>query len=125
MPTPSLPTVCDIHTGLNGVPGAVRVPAVDCRLVPQFQRGIPVGIGQYLLWSHYVIVNSNVDVRDDFDPLAPAFPQTHADVIEIPSGSTNFYLVQFVHRPFRDEGREYTKVYLIRLHVTNWASFPA
>lgn len=103
-------TTCDVYRPFGAaVPTASGVP---CRLVPDLARGRrPEATG--LAWTHYLVGDASVDVRDGCTRAAGAQAQTYADGDEVRVGATRFVVV-WVETVEAGTPREYKRAYLMR-----------
>jgi hypothetical protein len=108
-----LPTTCDIRRPFGSAsPIASGIP---CRLTSDFRNSrhaedVPD-------WTHYLILDSSVDVRDGVTRLAGSNALTYVDgdEVRIPSGSTSpRYVVVWVEVANLGTPNEYKRVFLMR-----------
>jgi hypothetical protein len=114
LPSSLLTTTCDIYRPL-GAPSPT-VSGVPCQLVPAFAQGQPVG-PTALIWTHYLLVNPGVDIRDGCTRGAGLDSISYADGdgVVIPGGAGNTrYAVVWVEYVYRGQANEHKRVYLIR-----------
>jgi hypothetical protein len=93
-----LPTTCDIYRPYGA--GSAVESGVRCRLIEQLDEGrAPVTSGS-ISWSHYMEVDSSVDIRDGVTRTAGAltyhFTEGDADEVRIPDVNGTRYIVVFV-----------------------------
>lgn len=114
LPTSLLNTTCDLYRPLTSfVP---TVSGIPCQLVADLAGGRPPVAGA-LQWTHYLLVNATVDVRDGGTRAAGADAITYADGdgIMVPSGASNTrYVVVWVEYVQRGQPGEHKRVYLLR-----------
>src|SRR5437867_4154710 len=114
LPSNLLPTTCDLYRPYTAAsPTTSNIP---CQLVCDLAGGRPRGSGN-LLWTHYMLVNSDVDIRDGCTRAAGADALTYADGdgLRIPSGAGNTrYVVVWVECVQRGGSNEHKRAYLIR-----------
>jgi hypothetical protein len=116
MPLPAslLPTTCNIYRPYTAAsPVASNVP---CQLVCDMPGGQVAGAGG-LVWTHTLLVNSDVDLRDGCTRAAGADAVTYADGdgVRIPAGAgSTRYVVVWVECVQRGGPNEYKRAYLLR-----------
>jgi hypothetical protein len=115
MPLPSalLPQTCDIFRAGAGSAAATNVP---CQLVPAFDRGRQRFTGEANAYTHYLIVDAAVDIRDGSAGIGSNNPAS-ADTVKIPgnnAASAVAYAVVYVEYHNRGAAGEYKHVYLDR-----------
>jgi len=114
VPAALCPTTCDIYRPLAA--GSPLATGVVCQLVCELTAGRPAGAGG-LQWSHYLVVNPSVDLRDGCTRAAGANALTYADGdgVVIPSGAGNTrYVVVWVETVQRGTPGEHKRAYLLR-----------
>ena len=111
--TTLLPTTCDIYRPFgSALPTTSNIP---CRLVADFNRsrqaaGTPD-------WTHYVVLNPTVDIRDGCArvPGGNAITYADGDEIRIPTGAaTPRFVVVWVETVETGTPREYKRAFLMR-----------
>ncbi len=115
----SLPTIatntCDIYRGLRLPPSAPDVAGVPCVLLPQFEIGQEHERNEPLHYSHILLVDLSVDVRDRGVPSSMTYDQTNCDTVFIPDkNGTRFYVV-WVERTSWGMAGDGKRVFLQRL----------
>lgn len=108
-----LPQTCDVYR-----PGATPPAAtnVACQLVPAFDHGRQRFSGEVNAYTHYLLVDASVDVRDGSTGVASNNP-ANADTIKVPGNnavSAVSYTVVYVEYLNRGEAGESKRVYLNR-----------
>ena len=115
LPSSLLSTTCDIYRGNpppnNATPAATDVP---CQLVASYLSGSRALNNNLKTWTHYIVLNSNVDIRDGYQGSTQVWQYQNADTIHIPSGGTTAYAVVFVEVRGRGTVGEHKRVYLDR-----------
>jgi hypothetical protein len=66
-------------------------------------------------WTHYLNLDSSVDVRDSYPGQAGSWLLGNADTVHVPSGGTTAYVVIFVEVRGKGTPAEHKRVYLDRL----------
>lgn len=119
MPGPLLPfpSLLSIYTAVDGfITAPPRYTDIPCNLVPSLQRPTLEQLGSFVTgWTHYVVVDSATDIRDDQQPFEQLYPGPDADFVEVQSQPGVFYRVMFVMDSYLDQDEAYRKVYLWRL----------
>ena len=114
IPTDLLPTTCDIYRPFGA--GAATFANVRCRLVADFARGrASAGAGPD--WTHYLVVNPDVDVRDGCSRLSGAYSLAYSDgdEVRVPAGAAGpRFVVVWVEAVDAGTPREFKRAYLIR-----------
>jgi hypothetical protein len=112
LPSNLLPTTCDLYRPYTAA--SPTTSGIACQLVSDLSGGrAPAG----LVWTHYLLVNADVDVRDGCTRAAGADAVTYADGdgVRIPTGAgTTRYVVVWVEVLQRGGANEHKRVYLIR-----------
>ena len=121
IPSSMLPTTCDIYRPFGAA--SPTTSGVACRLVPNLPRGRGSATGaSYLMWSHYLVVDSSVDIRDGCTRMAGVDAITYADgdEVRVPSGgSSTRYVVVWVEMVNRGTAQQFKRAYLLR-HSAVW-----
>ncbi len=108
-------TTCDIFHAGHGPPGdPPDVAGVPCLLKPDFVAGQEHGErpgSAPLTWTHVMLVNPTVDVRDGY---LGGEGTSAGDSVFIPNQSGTQFLVRFVERVNRNEASDHKRVYLDR-----------
>src|SRR5437588_2270156 len=99
MPLPQtvLTTTCDVYR--FNPPSQDAQPAstnVACQLVPDYVSGSMTRSFSSRPWTHYLLLDSSVDVRDSYPGANASWPFGNADTVRVPSGGTTAYAVVFV-----------------------------
>jgi hypothetical protein len=114
IPPDLVPTACDIFRPFGA--GAATYSNVACRLVPDLPRGrAPESSG--LAWTHQLIVDSAVDIRDGCTRAAGANAITFADgdEVRVPTGAASpRFVVVWVEKVDVGTNREFKRAYLMR-----------
>jgi hypothetical protein len=122
MPLPAfaLPITCSLYRPFGAtMPTAT---GIRCRLVADLRGGRTSADGG-LFWSHYLIVDETVDVRDGCSrtPGANIITYADGDEVRIPDASGTRYVVVWVEWVSRGTPRAFKRVYLLR-HAAAWTS---
>jgi len=118
-----LPDIAAIYRPLGSVdPIADDIP---CRLVPNLYcgRGGASG-GGYLIWTHWVDFETDVDVRDGCGRVAAGNLITYADGDEVRisfNGRVYSFVVVWVEDRYINTDRTWRRAYLMR-DTVNWGS---
>jgi hypothetical protein len=115
IPIDLLPTTCDIYRPF-GAGGAPTYANVQCRLVGDFARG-RAATGSGPDWTHYLVVNPEVDIVDGCSRLGGAFTLSYSDgdEVRVPAGTANpRFVVVWVETVDAGTPREFKRAYLIR-----------
>lgn len=122
LPTEFLTTTCSVYRG-NPPPGGSSPAAtnVPCQLVADFAAGARTMGSAQRNWTHYLLVNEDVDVRDSYAGHGQAWPAADADSVFVPSGGTTRYAVVFVEVRGKGTAGEHKRVYLDR-QAPGWPS---
>jgi hypothetical protein len=120
MPLPAalLTTTCDIYRG-NPPSGGPATTNVPCQLVADYARGAQVLNNALRSWTHYLVLDSSVDVRDSFAGVNQPWNYPASDTVKIPSGGTTAYAVVLVEVCGKGTAIEHKRVYLDR-QAPNW-----
>jgi hypothetical protein len=113
LPTALLPQTCDIYRAGSSTPVATNVP---CQLVPDLDRGRQRFSGEVNAYTHYLIVDASVDVRDGSSGIASNNP-ANADTVKVPGNNAAAavsYTVVYVEYHNRGAAGEHKRVYLNR-----------
>jgi hypothetical protein len=119
LPAGLLSTTCDIYRPFGATQPLVT--GVPCQLVSDLEQGRPRGNGG-LLWTHYLLVEPSVDLRDGCSRTAGTNAVTYADgdKVLVPAGSSNTrYVVVWVEYVQRGHAKEYKRAYLLR-DLASW-----
>ena len=108
-----LTTTCDIYRNNPPTGGAVATN-VSCQLVPDYAGGAPIAGTPLRPWTHYLVIDTSVDIRDSFPGIGLAWNYGAADTIHIPSGGSTAYVVVFVEVRGKGAAEEHKRVYLDR-----------
>lgn len=108
-----LPTTCDIYRPFGTAsPTTSNVP---CRLVADFNRSRQASDTPD--WTHYLVLNPDIDIRDGCTRLVGSNGITYADgdEIRIPSGASSpRFVVVWVEKIETGSPREYKRAFLMR-----------
>jgi hypothetical protein len=119
LPAALLTTTCDVYRPFGAAsPTLTNVP---CHLAAVFGEGQPRSANA-LWWTHYLLVDAGVDVRDGCARSAGADAVTYADgdQVVVPAGADHTsYVVVWVEVVARGQAGEYKRVYLLR-HQAHW-----
>ena len=120
LPAGLLTTTCDIYRG-NPPPGGTTPASsnVPCQLVPQYAASARALNSIAKSWTHYLVVNSSVDIRDGYAGSTNAWQYANADTVYIPTGGSTAYVVVFVEVRGKGTPGEHKRVYLDR-QAPNW-----
>ena len=112
LPTALLPQTCDIYRAGAATAAATDVP---CQLVPDFERGRQRFAGEANAYTHYLILDAAVEVRDGSAGVASNNP-ANADTVKVPGGGAVAvsYTVVYVEYHNRGGAGEHKRVYLNR-----------
>lgn len=114
MSVPILPnTTCDIYRAGTAPPATPAVSAVPCVLRPDWRGGNRDGPRQVsaLMWTHYMLVDPSVDIRDAYTGHMTSSPQ---DTVYVPDHTGTAFNVIFVERVQRGTPQEHLYVFLDR-----------
>jgi hypothetical protein len=107
-------TTCDIYRVGVAPPAAPSVAGVPCFLKADWRAGQEAGDrpgSGALNWTHVMLVDVSVDIRDVYaGQVAPA-PQ---DSVYVPDQNGTRFLVMFIERVQRGSSQEHKRVYLER-----------
>lgn len=113
-----LATTCDLYRPFSaGSPLATDIP---CQLVAAFAGVEPRGAG--LHWTHCLLLDADVDIRDGCSRTPGSNTLTYADgdKVVLPSGAGNTsYVVVWVETVHRGSALEHKRAYLMR-HQAAW-----
>lgn len=113
LPSWMLPQTCDIYRAGSPTPAATNVP---CQLVPAFDPGRQRFSGEINAYTHYLMVDATVDVRDG-STAAGSNNLANADTVKVPgnnAASAVSYTVVYVEYLNRGESGESKRAYLSR-----------
>lgn len=118
IPASLKPTTCDIYRPFGAA--SATTTGVACRLVSQLARGRLSGSAS-VQWTHYIDVDSDVDIRDGCSRPSGSCVVTYADgdEVRIPDGSGSRYVVVWVEIINRGTSYAYKRAYLHR-HAAVW-----
>ncbi len=122
MPLPLfvLPLTCSVYRPFGaGTPTATNIP---CRLVADLSRGRSASAG-LPIWSHYLILDESIDIRDGCSRSAGANAITYADgdEVRIPDAGGSRFVVVWVEWVNRGTPKAFKRVYLLR-HQFAWTA---
>ena len=114
IPTPPN-TTCDIYRFGTAPPAAPAIAAVACYLRPDWRGGQEQGdrsggLAQ-LVWTHLLLVDSSVDIRDAY---IGGMGQTEQDTVYIPDQNGTAYKVTLIECVGRKDAQDHLRVYLDR-----------
>jgi hypothetical protein len=112
IPTQVLTTACDVYRPFGaGAPTSSNVP---CQLVADFPRGRAAAGSP--AWTHLLVLDVSVDVRDGCTRAAGAADLAYADgdEVRVPAGSATRYVVVWVETVDAGSPREFKRAYLLR-----------
>ena len=118
LPAALLTTTCDVYRPF-GAP-TPTLTGVPCQLVGDFAGGQPRSVNAFW-WSHYLLVDAAVDVRDGCSrtPGVDAPTYGEGDMVVVPSGAGNTrYVVVWVEYVHLVSPNEHKRVYLLRDQAT-------
>ena len=113
-------TTCDIYRFPNTPPAAPAVSAVPVFLLPDWFRGQDAGErgNAALTWTHIMLVDAAVDIRDMYAGQAT---MTMQDSLWVPDQNGTRFSVVFIELVQRGTPNVHKRVYLDRLQPT-WPS---
>lgn len=109
---------CDLyHTG-NAPPADADASGLRGHLSAHYATGLRGGAASEadLKYTHILLVDSTVDIRDDYEVSSPA--TTDSDAVYIPDQDGTKFVVVFVEMIQRDQTSEHKRVYLRRTAPT-------
>jgi hypothetical protein len=94
-------------------PAAPSVAAVPCCLTASYHKALEKGEGDgaTLRFTHVLLVNVSVDIRDNYNLGGVGF---FADSVYVPDQNGTRFTVIFVERKLRGTAADHKKVYLAR-----------
>lgn len=106
-------TTCDVYRYLNAPPAAPDGAGVPGLLLPDWRRGQEAGgrSTPWLTWTHVMLVDANVDIRDLYLGVAAT---SLNDRVYVPDQSGTPFNVVFVELVQRGTPNEHKRVYLDR-----------
>ena len=114
LPTPPN-TTFDIYRFGSMPPAAPAIAGVTGHLQPDWRRGQEQGdrasVPQQLVWTHVLLVESSVDLRDCYAGGLSAATQ---DSVYIPDQNGTGFRVTFIERVHRNGIQDHKRVYLDR-----------
>ncbi|MBO0699161.1 MAG: hypothetical protein J2P46_12265 [Zavarzinella sp.] len=113
-PVDLLTTTCDIYRPFGA--GSPTYSNVPCRLVADFPRS-RAAAGAVPGWTHYLVVDAGVDVKDGCTRTAGSSSLTYADgdKVCVPGGgATPSFVVVWVEMVDAGTPREFKRAYLLR-----------
>src|SRR5690242_4039234 len=112
-------TTCDIYRVGKSPPAAPDVPGVPCFLRPDWRAGQDNGdraaVPNSLTWTHVLLVDVSVDIRDRYLGALGDAPQ---DSVYVPDQNGTQFFVTFVERIGRGTSLDHKRVYLDRATPT-------
>lgn len=114
-------TTCDIYAGWAS--GMTRSTGTPCRLVPDLPPGRRRVSSAPLTWTHVLLLQPDVAIRDACTRTAgsPEVSYADGDEVRIPSGSTNKFVTVWVEVVNDGLPTKYKRVYLTR-DAVDWSS---
>lgn len=114
LPSSLLSTTCDIYRPFGA--GLPTYSAVPCRLVADLPRGRGSGLAGLLAWTHYIDLDTTVDIRDGCSrPAGSDAPMfADGDEVRIPSSASTRYVVVWVETRCHGTTQAYKRAYLLR-----------
>jgi len=120
LPSNILITTCDIYRPFGA--GSPTTSGLACRLVADVARGRGFqSAANYLVWTHYLDLDSSADIRDGCSRSAGSDSIAYADgdEVRVPSGGSTRYVVVWVEMVNRGSGQQFKRAYLLR-HSAAW-----
>jgi hypothetical protein len=108
LPVPPNAT-CDIFR--QSAPLVPAVTGVPCCLRPDYRGGQEAGNGLVRPWTHIMLVDVAVDIRDAY---TGALTFSDQDTVAVPDQSGTVFKVTFVERVNRGSAGEHKRVFLDR-----------
>ena len=112
-------TTCDIYRSGNAPPAAPNVAGVACHLRPDWragqEQGTRAGLPAGLTWTHVLLVDVSVDIRDRYIGTLTDMVQ---DSIWVPDKNGTKFVVTFVERVGRGTASDHKRVYVDRAAPT-------
>ncbi len=106
---------CDIYRFGTAPPAAPAVAAVAGYLRPDWragqEQGDRTGALAQLVWTHVLLVDASVDIRDAY---TGGMGRTEQDTVYIPDQNGTAYKVTFIERVGSKEAQDHKRVYLDR-----------
>ncbi len=112
-------TTCDIYRPGTSPPANPAVENVRCHLKADYFLGLQIGEEADkagLKFTHTMLVEPDVDIRDDYEVANPS--TMNSDAVYIPNQTGTEFLVVFVERKSKGTPEDHKKVYLRRLMPT-------
>lgn len=109
---PGLIGACDIYRPFGA--GAPTYANVACKLVADLERGRIAG---QIVWTHYLVLSTSVDIRDGCTRTAGADAIAYADGDEVRitvGSSTPRFVVVWVETVDAGTTTEFKRAYLLR-----------
>jgi len=114
LPVPPNAT-CDIYRAANAPPAAPDVAGVPCHLRPDWQggqeHGDRAGLPAGMAWTHVLLVDVAVDIRDAY---TGGLTRVAQDKVYVPDKNGTPFNVVFIERVFRGQVQDHKRVYLDR-----------
>jgi hypothetical protein len=108
-------TTCDIYRNGTMPPAAPAVAGAACYLQPDWRagqdQGDRAGLPGTLAWTHVLLVDTTVDIRDSYTGALSAATQ---DTVYIPDQNGTPFRVTFIERLHRNQAQDHKRVYLDR-----------
>jgi hypothetical protein len=121
LPSSILLTTCDIYRPFGAA--SPTTSGVACRLVSNLARGRGAQSGtNYLIWSHYLDLDSSVDIRDGCARAvgSDVIQYADGDEVRVPTGAASTrYVVVWVETLNRGSAQQFKRAYLLR-HSPAW-----
>src|SRR5260370_26557383 len=98
MPLPQalLTTTCDVFRLNPPTDAQPATAAIRCQLIPDYRGGTQMLNSAGRPWTHSLLLDSSVDVRDSYPGAGGLWQYGNADTVHIPSGGTTAYAAVFV-----------------------------
>lgn len=108
-------TTCDVYRTGTAPPAAPAVAGVSCYLQPDCRAGQDQGdrpmIPAALVWTHVLLVDTSVDLRDGY---LGGLSFGNQDTVYVPNQNGTPFRVIFIERVHRGRSEDHKRVYLDR-----------
>jgi hypothetical protein len=105
-------TTCDVYRSGTAPPAAPAVAGVACYLQPDWPGGQEHGDrGAQLAWTHVMLVDAGVDLRDAY---TGAMTRVNQDTVYVPDKNGTAFTVVFIERVHRNQATDHKRIYLDR-----------